>query len=62
MNNIVSNLDPAALDSLTEIVAEFQQSDSDLNTLIQNVGATKAEKSAVDALIAMVEAKASQSA
>ena len=61
VNNIVSNLDPAALDSLTEIVSGFQQSDSDLNALIQNVGATKAEKSAVDALIAMVEAKASQS-
>ena len=60
VNNIVSNLDPVALDSLTEIVAEFQQSDSDLNALIQNLGTTKAEKSAVDALIATVT-KASQS-
>ena len=50
-----------ALDSLTKIVAEFQQSDSDLNTLIQNLGTTKAEKSVVDALVTTVETKTAQS-
>jgi|13_taG_2_1085334.scaffolds.fasta_scaffold00020_76 hypothetical protein len=34
INNIVSNVDPAALDSLSEIVAEFQSQDSALTAAI----------------------------
>ena len=34
INNIVSNLDPATLDSLTEIVAAFQSEDNTLLSLI----------------------------
>lgn len=35
IDNIVSNTDPAALDSLTEIVAAFQSADSTLTGLVQ---------------------------
>lgn len=34
INNILSNVDPVALDSLTEIVTAFQAADSDLNNAI----------------------------
>jgi hypothetical protein len=34
IDNVLSNLDPVALDSLTEIVAAFQGADSDLQTAI----------------------------
>lgn len=34
INNIISNTDPAALDSLTEIVTEFQNADSTLTGLV----------------------------
>ena len=37
INDILSNTDPAALDSLTEIVAAFQAADSNLQTSITNV-------------------------
>jgi hypothetical protein len=40
VDNIVSNIDPAALDSLTEIVAAFQNADGDLNTSISALAAT----------------------
>jgi hypothetical protein len=38
INNILSNTDPAALDSLTEIVAAFQAADSSLNNAISALG------------------------
>ncbi len=38
INNIVSNVDPAALDSLTEIVAAFQAADSSLNGAVSALG------------------------
>jgi hypothetical protein len=38
INNIVSNVDPAALDSLTEIVAAFQAADENLNNAISALG------------------------
>jgi len=34
INNVISNIDPAALDSLTEIVAAFQTADGDINNAI----------------------------
>ena len=34
VDNIISNTDPAALDSLTEIVAAFESADSDMSALI----------------------------
>ena len=37
INNILSNVDPAALDSLTEIVSAFQDADSNLNNAITNL-------------------------
>jgi hypothetical protein len=40
IDNIVSNLDPAALDSLTEIVAAFQGADGDLSTSISSLAAS----------------------
>jgi len=44
INNIVSNVDPAALDSLSEIVAEFQSQDSALTAAITaNANAITAE-------------------
>lgn len=38
INNIASNIDPAALDSLTEIVAAFQAADADINNAISSLG------------------------
>jgi hypothetical protein len=40
INNILSNTDPAALDSLTEVVAAFQAADSSLNGAISALGAS----------------------
>jgi hypothetical protein len=37
INNVLSNVDPEALDSLTEIVAAFQAADSDLNSAISSL-------------------------
>jgi hypothetical protein len=37
INDIISNVDPLALDSLSEIVTAFQEADSDLSTAITNV-------------------------
>ena len=45
VNNVISNTDPAALDSLTEIVTEFQNADSNLTTLVTaNATAIAAEE------------------
>lgn len=40
INNILSNVDPVALDSLTEVVTAFQAADSDLLTAIQGLSST----------------------
>ena len=47
VDNIISNTDPAALDSLTEIVAAFESADSDMSALIaSNTTAISNEASA----------------
>ena len=47
IDNIVSNTDSAALDSLTEIVAAFQQADNDMSALISsNTTAISTEETA----------------
>ena len=38
INNVLSNIDPVALDSLTEVVAAFQSADSDLTAAITALG------------------------
>ena len=40
INNILSNADPAALDSLSEVVAAFQSADGDLNSAISALGSS----------------------
>jgi hypothetical protein len=40
IDNIISNTDPAALDSLAEIVTAFQSADANLTTAITNLGST----------------------
>ena len=40
IDNLTSNLDPAALDSLTEIVSAFQAADSDLTAAINSLSTT----------------------
>ena len=47
VENVISNVDPAALDSLTEIVGAFQSADGDLNGAITALGSTAT--AAVDA-------------
>jgi hypothetical protein len=42
INNILSNVDPEALDSLTEIVSAFQDADSDLQGAISALGTSAA--------------------
>jgi hypothetical protein len=42
IDNIISNTDPAALDSLVEIVAAFETADANLNNAITALGATGA--------------------
>jgi hypothetical protein len=42
LDNVISNVDPAALDSLTEIVAAFQSADGNLNGAITGLTATAA--------------------
>lgn len=54
IDNVLSNIDPAALDSLTEIVAAFQAADSDLEGTISQLAA--ASSSAVAAEKARAEA------
>lgn len=50
INFITSNTDPAALDSLTEIVNAFEGADSDMSALIaSNTSAISAEKSRAEA-------------
>ena len=54
INDIMSNTDPAALDSLTEIVAAFQAEDVNLNGAITTLAAT--HTSEMNALSGAVEA------
>lgn len=42
INNIISNTDPEALDSLSEIVEAFQSADGNLNQLITDLGTSSA--------------------
>ena len=78
IDNVLSNIDPAALDSLTEIVAAFQAADSDLNTAISTLAANSstaiatekaraetaeaALQAAVDSLTSTVSANAASAA
>lgn len=55
IDNIVSNVDPAALDSLTEIVEAFQSADSDLNAAITALG-TGAQSALNDEIAARIAA------
>ena len=48
INDILSNTDPAALDSLTEIVEAFQSADSDLNAAITAALGTHTSELAVE--------------
>jgi len=48
IDDIMSNTDPAALDSLTEIVAAFQSADSDLQAAITSVLGTHTSELAVE--------------
>jgi hypothetical protein len=43
IDNVLSNLDPAALDSLTEIVSAFQSADSDLQGTISTLAANSSD-------------------
>ena len=44
VDNIISNTDPATLDSLTEIVSAFQSGDSSLTSTVNNLASTKLNK------------------
>ena len=44
INNILSNVDPTALDSLTEIVTEFQNADADLNNAITTIASEGSQR------------------
>ena len=44
ISNITSNVDPAALDSLTEIVKEFQNADADLNNAITTIASEGSQR------------------
>jgi hypothetical protein len=48
INNILSNTDPAALDSLTEIVAAFEAADDDLNGAITALGTSSSSALGVE--------------
>jgi hypothetical protein len=52
IDNITNNVDPAALDSLAEIVAAFQGADSNLNNAITNLSASATSGLALKANIA----------
>lgn len=65
INNILSNTDPEALDSLTEIVEAFQNADSDLTQAINNLASnlsseieaeSQAREAADDVLDARIDA------
>ena len=42
IDNIISNTDPAALDSLSEVVAAFQSADGDINNAISSLASSAA--------------------
>jgi hypothetical protein len=44
VDDIISNTDPATLDSLSEIVSAFQSGDSSLTTTVNNLASTKLNK------------------
>lgn len=44
LNNTISNTDPAALDSLTEVVAAFEAADSNLDSAITDLAADRTSK------------------
>ena len=44
INNILSNVDPTALDSLTEIVTEFQNADANLNNAITTIASEGSQR------------------
>ena len=48
IDNIISNIDPVALDSLSEIVNAFQSSDSNLSSAISSIGSSSASTIAVE--------------
>ena len=48
INNIISNIDPSALDSLTEIVEAFQNADSDLQDAINAALGTHTSELAIE--------------
>lgn len=58
INNILSNTDATALNSLAELVTAFQAADSNLSASISNLSSTAAgARSALEARVAALEAK-----
>lgn len=58
INNILSNTDATALNSLAELVTAFQAADSNLSASISNLASTAAgARSALEARVAALEAK-----
>lgn len=53
IDNIVSNIDPVALDSLTELVTAFQGADGDLSTAISSLSSSSASTIATERTRAM---------
>jgi hypothetical protein len=62
INNILSNTDPAALDSLTEIVAAFEAADDDLNGAITALGTSASSALGVETAARIAADSALQSA
>ena len=65
INNVLSNIDPAALDSLTEIIAAFQEADGSLQGAISTLagnssGNIEAEQSRAEAAEASLQAQITQ--
>jgi hypothetical protein len=55
ISNIISNVDPAALDSLTEIVEAFQTADSNMNNAISALGTSSSSALAAEVIRATEE-------
>ena len=51
VENVISNIDPAALDSLTEIVGAFQSADGDINNAITNLSNTATSNLSAEASV-----------
>ncbi len=62
IDNVVSNLDPAALDSLTEVVAAFQSADGSLVDSLTNLGTSTTSAIAAEAARAQAAEAALQTA